>query len=792
MGKASPIIESFNGGELSPLMEGRVGFEKYGSGCAIMENFIPTAQGPARVRPGTQYLGLGRNAGDIGVAPVCLLSFVANTGAAFILELGSGYMRFWKDRQRIKVYSGVTWAPGVDGDLGVIAEIGTPWNAAALVGDNGECLVQVAQSNDVMWLVCGNAFPQKLSRIDVYQFTMAAMGDGTNPISPFKDQNILTGVTLYTSSVTGPSISVTCTGAIFTAADVGRPFYIEQPAADSIKPWQVAVAKVLNDTVRSDGNNYQALNAATTGNVKPTHTTGAKFDGASGVQWNWTDQGYGVVQIKTVAADGKSATGDVLIQLPATVAAVAGVAPAVQTHRWAHAAWNDADGYPTAVHFFRGRLAFGRGQTVWMSVAGDFENFATSDGGVVTADSAIIATIAADKNDRILWFCNIGPLLAGSPSTEYAISELSQSEPLGPANIQIQPQSGYGSRQIQPIRVNEAVLFIQRAGQRLRECLFSWQSQGFVSADLSVLAQHIARGDRSVTGRDGINGMTWQREPDAILWCTRGDGYLACFTYQKDHNVSAWHRQKLGGRYQGTTGATLDYGIVISSASVPSPDGTMDDVYLAVSRTIGGVPTTFIEVLGNHLSTLSTNVSYYHEVPATKESMYLDACITGTGDGSGLIHVPHLAGETVTAVCNGMLVPPQVATAGAISVPTGHASDRYVVGLPYRATVKTMRVNAGAQDGTSQGKLSKLQSVTIRVKDSLNFLYGPDENNLTREEFRKTGTPLDQPTPLFTGDRTLTWGGDWEDGSRVCIVQDQPFPLTICALMPRAHVEDER
>ena len=45
MPKASPGLVSFNGGELSPLLDGRVDLDRYGAGLASCENFIPLPQG---------------------------------------------------------------------------------------------------------------------------------------------------------------------------------------------------------------------------------------------------------------------------------------------------------------------------------------------------------------------------------------------------------------------------------------------------------------------------------------------------------------------------------------------------------------------------------------------------------------------------------------------------------------------------------------------------------------------------------------------------------------------------
>ena len=52
MARASPMLENFNTGELSPMLAGRVGFEKYPNGASLLRNFIPTTQGPHVRRAG--------------------------------------------------------------------------------------------------------------------------------------------------------------------------------------------------------------------------------------------------------------------------------------------------------------------------------------------------------------------------------------------------------------------------------------------------------------------------------------------------------------------------------------------------------------------------------------------------------------------------------------------------------------------------------------------------------------------------------------------------------------------
>ena len=116
MARASPLQSSFNAGEFSPRMEGRVDISKYGSACKILEGFIPLIQGPAQRRGGTRFVAEIK---DSSVRS-WLVRFEFNTTQAYQLEFGNGYIRFWANHGQV-VVSGVSFYNGatnyVVGDL---------------------------------------------------------------------------------------------------------------------------------------------------------------------------------------------------------------------------------------------------------------------------------------------------------------------------------------------------------------------------------------------------------------------------------------------------------------------------------------------------------------------------------------------------------------------------------------------------------------------------------------------------------------------------------------------------
>lgn len=82
---------SFAGGELSPSLAGRIDFDKYEVGAAVMRNFFVDFRGGASTRPGTQHVG--QCALRPGDPKPRLIPFVFSADQAYALELHAGVMR---------------------------------------------------------------------------------------------------------------------------------------------------------------------------------------------------------------------------------------------------------------------------------------------------------------------------------------------------------------------------------------------------------------------------------------------------------------------------------------------------------------------------------------------------------------------------------------------------------------------------------------------------------------------------------------------------------------------------
>lgn len=782
MPKASPIQSAFNAGEFAPELDGRVDIGKYANACTRMENFIPLIQGPARRRGGTRFVAEVKDSAD----RTWLARFEFNTEQAYILEFGDQYIRFFTDNGALlagspAAYNGATaYVPGdlvasggtnyycianTTGNAPPNAtywyampatgeyEIPAPWAVADLITTDNTFALRMVQSGDILYICHPDYAPRKLSRSGATTWTITEFEPQGGP---FEDTDPDETITVYASAATG-SVTLTASSGIFASTDVGRLFYLEQKKANAVNAWEAGKSVSTNDLRRSDGKTYKALNTATTGGVKPVHSSGAEYDG--GVQWEFQDPGYGWCEI-TAYSSATSVTATVLSQLPNQTVLVGNA-----TTRWAFGEWGSVNGYPSHVTFFRDRLVFARAsdRKLWFSVAGDYENFKDRDsGGLVTADMAVSIAVQSDQANQIQYLAPSDALVIGTAGGEHICRELTDSEAFGPANVTIVKSSEYGSKGLQPLRVGESLLFVQRSGRKLREITYDALQDGYKTTDLSILASHLVPKGKSIVS------MTYQKEPHSIVWAARSDGLLLGFTFNREQDVTGWHRHVLGGS-----------GIVECVEAVPSPNNDRDDLWMIVRRTIDGATQRYVEYMEAEFESGDTQA----------DAFYVDSGLTYDSTPATTISgLDHLEGETVDVLADGASHPQRTVASGAITLQ--RSASVVQVGLPCPAKLATVRMNAGAADGTAQGKTKRINRVVVRLLDTLGGEMGPAEDETDEILFRSSGDAMNSAPPVFTGDKDIVWRGGYEKDAIIWYVNEQPLPATVVAIMPQVTTQD--
>ena len=741
MAKVSPILENFNSGEMSPLLAGRVGFDKYPNGASILENFIPTTQGPNQRRAGTRYVYPVKNSAK----KVLLVPFEYSVTQAYMLEFGDFYVRFY-------TWDATTKVRGILTSGGVPVEVVTPYAEADLYNEDGTPRLRFIQSGDFLYLAHSKYQQRVLKRITATSFSMTLYEASGGPWMPLND----TAVTVYASAETG-SVTLTSNVPIFEAGHVGSLFYLEARDTNAVPSWEVGKAITAGARRRSDAKTYEALNSATTGTSKPVHTEGALIDGDTGVQWQYRDAGYGYARI-TAFTSTTVVTATVIDRLPSQV-----IGSGLATTRWAYGEWSTVEGWPSDVAFFRERLWFGRGRTLWASVSADFTDYAPRTFGQVTADMAITVTLVSGKINDVQWLSTDRDLVAGTAGGEFAIGELTNGEPLGPANKRSRVMSTFGSRAIPPIKNVESLLFIQRSGLKARETFYDFGSDGYKSSDTTVLAEHITA--------SGITQMAFAPDPDQVVWSIRADGTLLGFTWNNEQAVRGWHRHPIGGS-----------GAVESIAVMPAAEGDRSELWMVVRRTINGVTKRYVEYLERP----------YRLGDAQSSQFYVDSGLTYTGAATTTISgLGHLEGQTVSVLVDGAPHPNVVVTSGAITLQIEGTTVQ--VGLPCPARYRSMRLEAGARDGTSQGKTKRIHKCVLRLLYTGGGKYGAlNGGPMDYLLLRSSSARMNEPAPLFTGDKVVPWPDGYNTDAYVGFEIDQPVNAVLVAVMPQIVTQDAR
>lgn len=181
--KIYPDIHSFIGGILTPKLEGRVDYNKYGVGCRVLNNFIVTPTGGIYKRPGLRFIAPAKT-NNIRLIP---FDFNSTESQSYVLEVGQGYIRFFtREGQAFNVG-------------------GTPLELA-IPQLNGIdlSLLDYTQSADVIYFAHPKMQPWRLERLSALSWAYQPMQflSGPEQILPFAPDNYPSKVIIYEDRLT--------------------------------------------------------------------------------------------------------------------------------------------------------------------------------------------------------------------------------------------------------------------------------------------------------------------------------------------------------------------------------------------------------------------------------------------------------------------------------------------------------------------------------------------------------------------------------------------------------------
>jgi hypothetical protein len=747
--RAAPILTSFNGGELSPRMMGRVDQAIYQVATAEMLNFVPTIEGPAMKRSGFMYIRAAASTAS------WLSTFIFSNTQAYVLEWSNLALRFYTNGGRVETGPSAPF------------QVTTPYTAAEAPR------VSTQQSYDRLYMAHANHPPASIVRTDATDFTYAAL-NFTN--GPFATRNSDQAVLMHVN--TGLTQVIATGGAPFTADDIGGYVMIEAMSFGDIKAWEPQARTdgspaqlVVGDKRVSDGKVYQctAIGGVRTGTIQPTHTRGEAWDGSgqsilgydtqtAGVKWKYLYDMIGVAKI-TGFVDGSTVGISVTRTFPDSLVDNAGVFTA--SYRWSRPAISaNADGWPRVVLLAFERLIFFTGFWMYASVVGDYGGGTVdmapfSDAGLTAPDQAF--SLRLGISNPVLWArLDRGIILLGTADGIWAVQKINASQTFSSDNVECVKQIHRGVSDVPPVQAGRSTIFVQAGGKKLRDANYDLQGDSYDAANLNVLQRHILK--------SGAVQLAFQGEPDELLFAARADGQLALHPHVPEQQIRGFARISHGG------------GPILSVCAIPGGDGS-DQLWALVAGSVG----RSVELLAPAWEEGETDLA---------DAFFVDSGSTYSGaattDVTGL---DYLNGKAVAVLADGIVVTGKTVALGKITLDV--AASTVQVGLPFTARLTSLRPEFRDGAGnTVQARKKRLAKLFLRLLETVGVKVDTGTGKVDELIDRPTSAAMDIAAPLFTGDTERPVGGSWGKDGQVSIISDVPLPCMVVAAMPTFEVGD--
>lgn len=644
-----------------------------------------------------------------------------------------------------------------------IVEVITPYTEGDLRS------LHFTQSADVLFLFHSLYGQRKLSRVSDTSWTLSTIT--YTPPPSFEADTDISGatVTLTLAATSGTGVIVTASAAVFLQGDVGRQLIIG-PGRAVIVAFGASAGDTAspNDNVRIDildpfastgphaaGTWLLRLSPQATLDPNIKEPIGAQVTLVAGTPtFRAADVGkfihiYGGVVKVTTFDTASQVKGTIQSALGLAAAADPAAAPA---GAWTLevASWSAARGFPRTGEFFQGRL--GQAGTIsqptawWLSASDSFDNYAVG----ILADDAVEYTIASRQVNRIEWLGDNLDLFIGTAGAEFRAQGERNGEPLGGDVIPlVERLTPHGCAPIQPVVLSRRTLYVDRSQKKIFLLAFDLAQEGFDAAELTDVAEHIT-GTGLRTGPLG-----YRKRPDPTVYFVRTDGQLVALTYLPLQRVIGFTR-------------IVTAGLIEAVAVIPRPAGQPDQVWVIVTRTIGGLTKRYVEYVQED------SVGFARPWA----SLQTDSAILYNGASTTTITgLSHVNGETVDVIAGASFRGTKVVAGGQITL--DEAATEVEVGLHYDSTGVTMRPAIEGQ--VIEGLPRSWDSLFARLKDTIG-------GTINGEKIQYVPSDLDTKG-LFTGDRKVS-GVGWDTEGRITVQQTQPYPMTLLAVFGTLSVGD--
>lgn len=755
---------SLIGGELGATAHGRTDLPMYQHSCKLLRNMIPQIAGGAYRRPGS----IAQRLATTDIYAPKLIPFVYSKDEVYCVALsqdsGGAAGQMLVVRPNTISSSGLPtiYTPSYPGGA-------TPFRPANYT-ETGKTQgidewqeVQFAQSADILYLVHESRMPGRLYRDGAGSFTYLSLGGSIGAYGStvtFRDS-----VPYFAQNTSGTKTIAISNAAVGT----GRTLTFAGMTVDSTYVGTIFKSAVLGV--------YGSC--VVTAYVDPTHLTVDVMDAFGGVG-------------------------------------------AVST--WWESAWSPRKGWPRSIAFYQGRLCYGgtasSPDSIWFSQAANYNQMSVDS--IIdprtspTTTQPFTVEMTSQQLNKIQWLSAERTLVVGTSGDEFIIDRQSTSDGFARENCMVQVQSHYGSRWVQPSRVDKELIFSRTGGGELQGLAFNEIEQAYAGVPLQTFFDTYPAAERTSGGRQ-YRAIAWDASRKTI-WCCDSVGNLFGVLRDKTQQALAWHSHQMGGFDADDTGGGIgsgaDYcydpiyrapvGSVASVAVIPNPLTGADDVWLSVKRKSGSTYCYSIErIVGIGLQTetnrFSVPVTAYDNTPdvglcMTDFSIYVSN-YNGGAYGStvalGSSYIPGTTTGTLISTTGRGIFKCTATQIGATNdaalndpLPDDIESAYHFayLGYPYSSYVIPVRPEAGSQIGSAQGAVKRIHEVVVRFFKTMSAFVGKDESSTEEIDFHDASDPSGYSAELYSGDKLVKPDCDYDTDGYLCVRQDDPLPFSVVSI----------
>ncbi len=417
---------------------------------------------------------------------------------------------------------------------------------------------------------------------------------------------IYTGRTYYVNYISTTNIRIYTTP--FDAANNINFYTISAWSASNVvlqNTWALSNVTFINTPTFDFNGGYSAIT------FTPSATSGTNVTITASSAWGGTGftaafvgglfQGNGgTLRIVSVGGGGTTATGYTVHAFIDT-SAIEGTLAVV-----AEPAWSNARGWPKYGTFFQNRLCFGGSLSlpngVWLSTVGSAFDF--DDSQTLDAD-AISWYPAGGSINTIVGLTSARSLLVHTNNGTFSTPLLSEA-PVTPSNFVLTEQNKFSVQPIQPIFIDNQIIFVDTASNVIN-MIWEITQSAFITNNISVMSSSLITSPVDMASfyepvaTDGFYALF-----------VNADGTLAVYQTLHEQGIGAWSLMNTSTANQPNPITNIDS---VNDYLILQNTVTIGEVYPITFTTTGTLPTAIPQIYAN-------TTYYMRSVSATQIRIY--------------------------------------------------------------------------------------------------------------------------------------------------------------------------